>query len=64
MELAIQVGSAPIQGSVTTGSDGEPQPFHGWVDLANQIEAVRSVPERGSEDNVAAPNPETRSDRP
>jgi len=41
LELAIEVDSDPISGSVSNGSR-ESQPFNGWIELVAAIEAARS----------------------
>ena len=41
LELAIEVDSDPISGSVSNGSPHS-QPFHGWIELVAAIEAARS----------------------
>jgi hypothetical protein len=41
LELAIEVDSDPISGSVSNGSRHS-QPFHGWIELVAAIEAARS----------------------
>ena len=46
MELAIDVGSDPISGSVSTGARCA-QPFTGWIELAEAIEAARATSETG-----------------
>jgi hypothetical protein len=40
LELSIDVGSDPIQGSVVVG-EGAPQQFCGWMELAAAIESAR-----------------------
>jgi hypothetical protein len=41
VNLAIDVDSEPISGSISNGSQVE-RPFTGWIELAAAIEAVRS----------------------
>jgi hypothetical protein len=41
LELAIDVGSNPITGSVAVDAEA-PQPFCGWMELTAAIEAARS----------------------
>ena len=41
LELAIEVDSEPISGSVSNGSP-QSQPFIGWIELVAAIEAARS----------------------
>ena len=41
MQLAIDVDSDPITGSVANGSQ-RAQPFSGWIELVAAIEAARS----------------------
>jgi hypothetical protein len=41
LELAIEVDSDPISGSVSNG-DRHSQPFIGWIELVAAIEATRS----------------------
>lgn len=41
LELAIEVDSDPISGSVSNGSP-QSQPFNGWIELVAAIEAARS----------------------
>ena len=41
LELAIEVDSDPISGSVGNGAHRS-QPFSGWIELVAAIEAVRS----------------------
>jgi hypothetical protein len=41
LELAIEVDSDPISGSVSNGN-GQSQPFIGWIELVAAIEAARS----------------------
>ncbi|HET6865117.1 MAG TPA: hypothetical protein VFH80_04305 [Solirubrobacteraceae bacterium] len=41
LELAIEVDSDPISGSVSNGSRHS-QPFIGWIELVVAIEAARS----------------------
>jgi hypothetical protein len=41
LELAIEVDSDPISGSVSNGNRHS-QPFHGWIELVSAIEAARS----------------------
>ncbi len=41
LELAIDIDSDPISGSVTNGAHRS-QPFSGWIELVAAIEAVRS----------------------
>jgi hypothetical protein len=41
LELAIEVDSDPIRGSVSNGSR-QAQPFNGWIELVAAIEAARS----------------------
>jgi hypothetical protein len=41
LELAIEVDSEPISGSVSTGTR-DSQPFNGWIELVAAIEAARS----------------------
>lgn len=58
--LLIDVGADPIEGFVTTESGGQPQPFHGWVELAAAIEIIRaatpqiSAPAAGAETATGA----------
>jgi hypothetical protein len=40
LELSIEVGSDPIQGSVVVDA-GAPEPFCGWMELTAAIEAAR-----------------------
>jgi hypothetical protein len=40
LELSIDVGSDPIQGSVVVEA-GAPQPFCGWMELTAAIESAR-----------------------
>src|SRR5436305_12484504 len=40
LELLIDVGSDPIRGTVVVGA-GAPQPFCGWMELTEAIEAAR-----------------------
>jgi hypothetical protein len=42
LELAIDVDSDPITGSVSNGSYHE-RPFSGWIELVAAIEAARSA---------------------
>jgi hypothetical protein len=42
LELAIEVDSDPISGSVSNGSRHS-QPFNGWIELVAAIEAARSA---------------------
>jgi hypothetical protein len=42
LELAIEVDSDPISGSVSNGPHRS-QPFNGWIELVAAIEAVRSA---------------------
>jgi hypothetical protein len=42
LQLAIDVDSDPISGSVTNGAHRS-QPFSGWIELVAAIEAVRST---------------------
>jgi hypothetical protein len=42
LKLTIEVGSEPISGSVSLGS-GQPQPFRGWIELVERVEAARSA---------------------
>jgi hypothetical protein len=42
LELAIEVDSDPISGSVSNGSRHS-QPFIGWIELVAAIEAARSA---------------------
>ncbi|HSC04431.1 MAG TPA: hypothetical protein VLC49_13965 [Solirubrobacteraceae bacterium] len=42
LELAIEVDSDPISGSVSNGSRRS-QPFNGWIELVAAIEAARSA---------------------
>jgi hypothetical protein len=44
LQLAIDVDSDPITGSVSDGSQGA-QPFTGWMELVAAIETARSAPE-------------------
>jgi hypothetical protein len=55
LELAIEVDSDPIRGSVSNG-DRQWQPFSGWIELVAAIEAARSAAEI-----VAAPGEAARS---
>jgi hypothetical protein len=48
LELAIDIGSDPISGSVTNGAQRS-QPFIGWIELTAAIEAARSTGETGRE---------------
>ena len=41
LELAIEMDSDPISGSVSNGSHGA-QPFSGWIELVAAIEAART----------------------
>jgi hypothetical protein len=41
LELAIEVDSDPISGSVSNGNR-QSQPFIGWIELVAAIEAARS----------------------
>ena len=41
LELAIEVDSDPISGSVSNGNR-QSQPFIGWIELVSAIEAARS----------------------
>jgi hypothetical protein len=41
LELAIEVDSEPISGSVSNGSRHS-EPFNGWIELVAAIEAARS----------------------
>jgi hypothetical protein len=41
LELAIDIDSDPISGSVSNGSK-ESEPFTGWIELVAAIEAARS----------------------
>jgi hypothetical protein len=41
LELAIELGSDPISGSVSNGTRHS-QPFTGWIELVAAIEAARS----------------------
>jgi hypothetical protein len=41
LQLAIDVDSDPISGSVSNGAHRS-QPFNGWIELVAAIEAVRS----------------------
>jgi hypothetical protein len=41
LELAIEVDSDPISGSVSNGNR-QSQPFVGWIELVAAIEAARS----------------------
>jgi hypothetical protein len=41
LQLAIDVDSEPISGSVSNGANGT-QPFSGWIELVAAIEAARS----------------------
>jgi hypothetical protein len=41
LELAIEVDSDPISGSVSNGNR-QSQPFTGWIELVAAIEAARS----------------------
>jgi len=41
LELAIEVDSDPISGSVSNGNRHS-QPFNGWIELVAAIEAARS----------------------
>jgi len=41
LELAIEVDSEPISGSVSNGTR-HAQPFNGWIELVAAIEAARS----------------------
>jgi hypothetical protein len=40
LELAIEVDSDPISGSVSNGNR-QSQPFTGWIELVSAIEAAR-----------------------
>jgi hypothetical protein len=40
VELAIEVGSDPISGSIVVGA-GEPRRFRGWIELVAELEAAR-----------------------
>ncbi len=42
LDLAIDVNSDPISGSVSNGS-AHAQPFTGWIELVAVIEAARSA---------------------
>lgn len=53
LELSIDVGSDPIQGSVLVES-GAPRAFCGWMELTAAIEAVRDQQEHIT---LAAPEP-------
>ena len=48
LELAIEIGSDPISGSVSNGAQ-RAQPFTGWIELAAVIEAARSAGQTGRE---------------
>jgi hypothetical protein len=54
LELSIDVGSDPIQGSVVVEA-GAPQPFRGWMELTAAIEAARDRREP-----AAVPSPDRR----
>jgi hypothetical protein len=41
LELAIELDSDPISGSLSNGAHGA-QPFVGWIELTEAIEAARS----------------------
>jgi hypothetical protein len=41
LELAIELDSDPITGSVSNGHAGS-RPFRGWIELVAEIEAARS----------------------
>ncbi len=49
--VAINVGSDPIEGSITI-REQEPQPFYGWVELAAAIEAIHGLPAPESDPRV------------
>jgi hypothetical protein len=42
LQLAIDMGSDPIAGSVTVRGEG-PRQFSGWIDLVEAIEQARST---------------------
>ena len=57
LELAVDVGSDPITGSVTVGG-GSPVDFCGWIELVSAIEAVRHNGELASSEISAATSAE------
>ena len=67
IELAIDLGSDPIQGRIS-GAGGASAAFHGWLELMEAIEAVRMRDERTRETSGAGkssvPTPLSASPRP
>jgi hypothetical protein len=51
MQLAIEIDSDPIAGSVSVG-EGQPQRFCGWIELVAAIESVRQTASNGGSENV------------
>ena len=48
MQLAIEIDSEPISGTVSNGVQAA-RPFQGWIELVAAIEAARSSGEIGTE---------------
>jgi|GEM_PF-5082241 len=53
MQLAIEIDSDPIAGSVSVGA-GAPQRFSGWIELVAVIESARRAASAGGEEKLGA----------
>jgi hypothetical protein len=63
LQLAIDVGSDPISGSVSNGSQ-HVQPFTGWIELVAAIEAARSSQVAGRFGQPGGPGEQTLGSLP